>query len=87
MKDSHKMNGIFGASDVGTALEATWNEGLLCGTYMHKVATQVAMSQSDFCPTCQAAVTARLMATVERRIRAELVRWGLPPGSVQIESD
>ena len=87
MKDSYKMNVMFGANDVGTALEAAWSEGLLCGTCMQKVATQVAMSQSDFCPTCQVAVTARLMATVERRMRAELLRRGLPPESAQIESD
>jgi hypothetical protein len=87
MKSSHKMNVTFDANDVGTAIEAAWNEGLLCGTCMQKVATQVAMPQSDFCPVCQAAVTARLMATVERRMRAELLRRGLPPESVQIESD
>ena len=87
MKDSYKMNVMFDANDVGTALEAAWNKGLLCGTCMQKVATQVAMLQSDFCPVCQAAVTARLMVTVERRMRAELFRRGLPPESVQIESD
>jgi uncharacterized CHY-type Zn-finger protein len=86
MKSSHKMNVTFDANDVGTAIEAAWNEALLCGTCMQKIATQE-MSQSDFCPTCQAAVTARLMATVERRMRAELLRQGLAPDSVQIESD
>jgi hypothetical protein len=87
MKDSHKVIVIFGANDVGTALEAARSEGLLCGTCMQKVATQVAMSKSDFCPTCLAAVRARLMATVQRRIEEELARWGVPPGSVQIGRD
>jgi hypothetical protein len=34
MKDSYKMNVMFDANDVGTALEAAWSEGLLCGTCM-----------------------------------------------------
>jgi hypothetical protein len=87
MKDSYKMNVIFDANDDGTALEAAWSEGLLCGACTQKVATQVAMSQSDFCPTCQAVVTSQLMVAVQRRMRQELVRRGLPSDSLEITSD
>ena len=87
MKDSRKMNVIFDANDVGTALEAAWNEGLLSSACMQKVATQVAMSQSDFCFACQAVVTSQLMVAVQRRMGQELVRRGLPPDSLEIASD
>ena len=87
MTDTYKMNAMFNAEDVGLAIEAAWNEGLLCGTCMQKIATQDEMSQSDFCPECQAVVISQLMAAVQRRIREELVRRGLPPDSLQIAND
>ena len=87
MKNSYKMNVMFSANDVGTALEAAWNEGLLCGSCMQKIVTQVAMSQSDFCPACQAVVTSQLMVAVQRRMRQELVRRGFPLDSLEIASD
>ena len=36
-------------------LDAAWKDGLLCGTCMQKIETQDEMTQSDFCPACQAA--------------------------------
>ena len=87
MTNSCNMNVTFNADDVNAALEAAWNEGFLCAPCMEKIAKRAVVSQSDFCPACQAAVTSQLMAAVEGRLREALVRKGLPPDSVQIASD
>lgn len=87
MKNSYKMNVTFNTNDVNAAIGTAWSEGLLCGTRMQKIAAADQMSQSDFCPACQAVVGSLLMSVAERRVREELVRRGLSPESLQITND
>jgi len=83
-KGSMELELIFNADDVSATLDAVWKEGLLCGTCTNKIERQDEMSQSDFCPVCQAAVTSQLGSVVERHIKEVLVRKGLPPDSLEI---
>ena len=78
---------MFNADDLNAALDAAWKDGLLCGTCTNKIETQDEMSQSDFCPACQAAVNSQLAPIVEHRIKEALVRMGLPTDSVEIAKD
>ena len=87
MKGSLNLKLMFNADDVNVALDAAWKDGLLCGTCMQKIETQHEMSQSDFCPACQAAAHSQLGSIVERRMMETLVRMGLPPDSLEIASD
>jgi len=84
MKDTMKLELIFNADDVSAALDAATKEGLLCGTCTNKIETQDEMSQSDFCPACQAAVNSQLGSIVECRMKETLERMGLPPDSLDI---
>ena len=83
-KESMKLELTFNPNDVMEALEAASNDGLLCGPCTKKLGTQVVISQSDFCRTCQDAVNAQLASIVENRIKDLLVRMGFPSDSVEI---
>ena len=87
MKNSCNINMTFNADDVEAALEAARRGGLLCATCMQKIATLEEMSQSDFCPQCQEAVTSQLSVVAEGRLVEALIRMGLPADSVQISND
>jgi hypothetical protein len=87
MKSSLNLKLMFNADDVNAALDAAWKDGLLCGPCMQKTERQDEMTQSDFCPACQAAVNSQLAPIVEHRFKEALVRMGLPTYSVEIEKN
>ena len=86
-KESMKLELTFNPNDVMEALEAASNDGLLCSPCTKKLSTQVVISQSDFCRTCQDAVNAQLASIVENRIKGLLVRMGFPSDSVEISKN
>jgi hypothetical protein len=83
-KESTKLELTLNPDDVMEALEAASNDGLLCGPCTEKLGTQITISQSDFCRTCQDAVNAQLASIVENRIKNLLVRMRFPSDSVEI---
>jgi hypothetical protein len=83
-KDTMELKLTFNAGDVTAALNSALNEGLLCGPCTVKIQTEEEMSQSDFCPACQAAVNSLLAPVLERRMKEALVRMGLNPDWVEI---
>jgi hypothetical protein len=87
MRSRYAMNVTFNADDVDRALEAAQNQELLCRACIQKITTQLELSQSDFCPGCQAVITSHLVLDLEERMRAELVRQGLPLDTLEIVSD
>jgi len=84
---SKTMNVPFDAQTVHAAVEAARNGRLLCGSCVQKLESYDEMSQSDFCPSCQAAITSQLRMEAEGRLVEALIRMGLPPDSVQIAND
>lgn len=86
-KESMKLELTFNPNDVMEALEAVSKDGLLCGPCTRKLGTQLVISQSDFCRTCQAAVNAQLASIVENRIKVLLVQIGFPSDSVEISKN
>jgi len=87
MRKAREVNLSFSADGVQAAVAAARNADLLCGTCTQKLDTRHEMSQSDFCPACQAAVTTLLTVAVQRRMAQELIRRGLRPDSLEIMSD
>ena len=78
------VRNAFSPEDVDNAVELAIESVLLCDNCMENIATLLATSQSDFCPSCQDAVRSQLVAMLEGRMKELLDEEGLPEDSIQI---
>ena len=60
MKNTKTLDVTFDAQSVMAAVEAAHDAGLLCETCTRKLDASDSISQSDFCPECQAVITSQL---------------------------
>ena len=82
-----KVAFTFGATAVSGAINSAIELGLFCGYCVGKLETMGEMSQSAFCPSCQAAVHSQLEVYLEEKLKNVLASRGLPANAVQIAKE
>jgi len=79
---------MFSEEHVSNAVRSAFASGLLCHPCIEKIAAMMEggemVEQSDFCTSCQGAVTSYLYQALQERIKEVLKSMGMPEDAVQI---